>query len=91
MEYLFCVAVGWFCSWMFRSVTAAWNADEVEEFVPAEGELEPGLWVRMSAPPSPDSEFVELENEHGFGVGPETGVRWVIDGEHWLLGPFEVA
>jgi hypothetical protein len=41
------------------------------------------------------SEFVELENEHGAGVGPSSGVTWVTensftsDKTYAKLGPFE--
>ena len=46
------------------------------------------LYVIMSEPPSATSQFVELEDENGAGVGPQ-GVEWTErpDGL-WQLGPF---
>lgn len=49
----------------------------------------PGLYVVMSAPPSPDSQFVELEDQDGHGVGPvQSGAEWRQEGNYWTLGPF---
>lgn len=49
----------------------------------------PGLYVVMTAPPGPDSEFVELEDEKGCGVGPaKSGAEWREEGIYWTLGPF---
>ena len=46
------------------------------------------LWVVMSEPPSPTSQFVELENEQGEGNG---GAQWLQDERDaglWKLGRF---
>lgn len=48
---------------------------------------EPGLYVLMSAPPGPDSEFVEVEDENGHGVS----IPWRQEGAFWVLGPFAPA
>lgn len=47
-----------------------------------------GLWVVMARSPGPDGDFVELEDQDGRGVGPESGVDWRQEGALWLLGPF---
>lgn len=52
-------------------------------------ERTPGLYVVMTNPPGPDSEFVELENQDGRGVGPvQSGAEWRQEGLYWTLGPF---
>lgn len=52
---------------------------------------EEGLWVVLNHGPSPWSDFVEMEDEAGRGVGPESGVGWKREGRYWLLGPFQPA
>lgn len=50
---------------------------------------EPGYYVVMTAPPGPDSEFVELEDQDGRGVGPvQSGAEWRQESDYWTLGPF---
>jgi hypothetical protein len=48
-----------------------------------------GLWVVLRRGPGPDSDFVELENERGEGVGPASGIAWREEDGLMLLGPFE--
>lgn len=49
----------------------------------------PGFYFVTAAPPGPHSEFVELEDEQGCGVGPvQSGAEWFQEGDLWLLGPF---
>jgi hypothetical protein len=51
-----------------------------------------GLYVVMTQAPSPEGEFVELEDERGCGVGLESGIHWQQEEDgYWLLGPFAPA
>lgn len=48
----------------------------------------PGLYVVTTSPPGPNSEFVELEDQDGHGVGPlQSGAEWREEGDYWTFGP----